>query len=273
MITMNNIGLNGRLGNQMFQYAALMGIAKKNDFEYGINFSNDYGLDLKDIPEDIYINQKILTLSRLFKLSAKDSEDKNYQTISEPYMHFCEDMFHIKDNSNLNGYFQTEKYFEHIKEDIRKEYKFPDNLIYSSKDFLKQMKNFEIVSVHFRRSDYLTLKHFYNTNLDDYYKEALKIFNNKKYKFLLFSDDIDFLHHNFSDKDRFYICDVRNQFLELTMMTMCDHNIIANSSFSWWGAWLNSNKNKKIIAPKKWFNDGYKDKDTKDIYCADWIKL
>jgi hypothetical protein len=270
---MNNIGLNGRLGNQMFQYAALMGIAKKNDFEYGINFSNDYGLDLKDIPEDIYINQKILTLSRLFKLSAQDSADKNYRTISEPYMHFCEDLFNITDNVNLHGYFQTEKYFEHIKEEVRNEYRFPEHLISSAKEFTKTMQGFELVSVHFRKSDYLNLKHFYNTDLDAYYEEAFKIFDSKKYKFLLFSDDIDFLYCNFSNKERFHICDAKNQFLELATMTICDHNIIANSSFSWWGAWLNPNINKKIIAPKRWFNEGYGDKDTKDIYCPGWIKL
>ena len=89
MITMNDIGLNGRLGNQMFQYAALLGIAKKNNFDYGINYSNDFNLDLEDIPQDIHMNQNILSLSRLFKLSAQDSSGKNFSTIVEPHFNFC----------------------------------------------------------------------------------------------------------------------------------------------------------------------------------------
>ena len=271
---MNDIGLNGRLGNQMFQYAALVGIAKKNDFEYGINYENDFNLNLSDIPEDIHINQKILTLSRLFKLSAKNSSKLNFPTIIEPYMHFCEDLFKVNDNINLHGYFQTEKYFIHIKDQILKEYSFPEEIKAKAKEYINNIrKDQEIVGVHFRRSDYLTLKQFYNTNLENYYKNAFDIFSDQKYVFLLFSDDLDFLKQNFSDKGKFKICDFKNQFLELSLMTMCDHNIIANSSFSWWGAWLNQNKNKKVIAPSVWFNDGYKDKNTKDIYCDRWIKI
>jgi hypothetical protein len=270
---MNDIGLNGRLGNQMFQYASLMGIAKKNNFEYGINYENDFNLDLSDIPEDIHINQKILTLSRLFKLSALNSNNLNYPTIIEPHMHFCEDLFKISDNTNLHGYFQTEKYFSHIKNQIINEYKFPNEIKEKAELYIKSIKDREVVGVHFRRSDYIALKDFYNTNLEDYYKKAFDIFSANKYIFLLFSDDLEFLHQNFSDKNNFKICDIKNQFIELSLMTMCDHNIIANSSFSWWGAWLNQNQNKKVIAPSVWFNHGYKDKDTKDIYCDGWIKL
>lgn len=270
---MNDIGLNGRLGNQMFQYAALIGIAKKNDFSYGINYSNDFDLNLKDIPEDIHVNQKILTLSRLFKLSAEDSADTNHPTIEEPYAHFCEDLFKISDNINLRGYFQTEKYFKHIEKDIRKEYSFPQDILDSANSYIRDIQQFDIVSVHFRRSDYLMLKNYYNTELDSYYNDAFKLFEDKKYKFILFSDDIDFLYSNFKNKDKFFICDIRNQFVELAMMTLCQHNIIANSSFSWWGAWLNDNRMKKVVAPAKWFNFGYKNKDTKDIYCPEWIKI
>lgn len=273
MITMNEIGLNGRLGNQMFQYAALLGIARKNNFKYGINYSNDFNLKLEDIPEDIHINQKILTLSRLFKLSAEDSSHINLPTIAEPHLHFCEELFQIKDNVNLHGYFQTEKYFNHIKKEIVLEYTFPEHLLAKAQVLLGPFLDKEIVSVHFRRSDYLNLKDYYNTDLDDYYKKAFQLFSGKKYTFLLFSDDLEYLIANFEGQNKFKICKAKNQFLELALMSLCHHNIIANSSFSWWGSWLNQNPNKKVIAPKDWFNFGYKQHDTKDIYCEGWIKI
>ena len=273
MITMNDIGLNGRLGNQMFQYAALLGIAKKNDFDYGINYSNDFNLELEEIPQEIHMNQKVLSLSRLFKLSAQDSSNKNFPTIVEPHFNFCKELFQINDNINLHGYFQTAKYFEHIKNDILKEYTFPDHIKEKAKRNIDAIKDKEIVGVHFRRSDYLILKDFYNTNLEDYYEKAFKLFSDKKYIFLLFSDDVNYLNENFNNKKNFKICDSGNQFVELAMMSICDHNIIANSSFSWWAAWLNQNKNKKVVAPAVWFNDSYKDKESKDIYCDGWIKL
>ena len=104
----------------------------------------------------------------------------------------------------------------------------------------------------------------------DYYEEALKEFDSNR-DVIIFSDDTDWCkEQKIFEDDRFAVAEGGNQFYDMCLMTMCDDFIIANSTFSWWGAWLGNRG--KVIAPKTWFGEGLKH-DTKDLYCENWIKL
>jgi hypothetical protein len=106
----------------------------------------------------------------------------------------------------------------------------------------------------------------------DYYFDAMTQFMDGDYCFLIFSDDIGYAKELFGQQENIVYVEGNDPAVDMCMMTMCDHNVIANSSFSWWGAWLNDNTNKKVVAPKRWFGPAYKGiHDTKDLYPQSWI--
>jgi hypothetical protein len=171
------------------------------------------------------------------------------------------------------GYFQTEKYFEHCSDLILGFFQF-------DKDIKKQAENnfpsfpvkLEYVSIHLRRGDYAGLQQFHPVMDADYYFDAMTQFMDGDYCFLIFSDDIQYAKELFGEQENIVYIEGNDPAVDMCMMTMCDHNVIANSSFSWWGAWLNDNTNKKVIAPKRWFGPAYKGvHDTKDLYPQSWI--
>jgi hypothetical protein len=107
----------------------------------------------------------------------------------------------------------------------------------------------------------------------EYYQQSINIFDDDTYQYFVFSDDINWCKEVFGENELIEYIDGNNQYVDLYLMTQCDHNIIGNSTFSWWGAWLNKNKNKKVIAPSIWFNPNRKDLNTKDMIPKDWIKI
>jgi len=127
-----------------------------------------------------------------------------------------------------------------------------------------------MVSVHVRRGDYLKLSDHHPACTLEYYDKAMSKFDGCK--FLIFSDDKKWCLENFN-KENCEISFNSDAVEDLQLMSLCDHHIIANSSFSWWGAWLGRNKDKKVIAPKEWFGPAKNDHNTKDLYCKDWIVL
>jgi hypothetical protein len=194
----------------------------------------------------------------------------------EPRVYFREETFAYQelphaDGLCLIGYFQSEKYFIDYKNEII-------NLFYISSDNIKTIENFfkflgcldkPITSVHVRRGDYLNNPDFHIPCSVEYYKQAMEEIGDSYFIFV--SDDMDWVRENFKSPNVIY-SDLNDEILDFTLMTHCDNNIIANSSFSWWGAYLNKNKNKKVIAPKKWFGPNGP-KDTQDIIPNDWILI
>lgn len=248
MISFNNIGYMGRLGNQMFQYAALKGIAKHKGYWYSIP-SNTSLSECFQIPQ---------TLS-----------NQNYQSVNEERFEFDEKFFNsCPDNVDIVGYFQSEKYFKHIEKEIRQDFTFHD-IIYNTCTHYRSniFSNEELISLHIRRTDYLTDSNFVCLSLD-YYINALKLLPNLHV--MIFSDDTDWCKEHFTE-DRFTISLSNNPHIDLCLMTMCDYHIISNSSFSWWGSWLA--KSKKTIAPQKWFTGNFFDWNTQDLYLSDWIVI
>jgi hypothetical protein len=257
------MGRRGRLGNQMFQYATLYSIAKRNNYEFGIPFSCRNA-------EDDY---RDLCLQDCFSsLTAKDSTGFTpVAQIQENTNLFIPEFFNVKDNIDLFGYFQTDKYFKHCRDDILKEFTFNNSIKEKCKN-LKQSLNNEVISIHMRFGDYEKFSDVYPRPTPEYYSSAFDMLP-KNATIVLFSDDLNKASLFFKQIGKnFKIFENLNKFEDMCLMTLCDYHIMANSSFSWWGAWLGNSK--KTIAPKAWYgNDSTAPKYWDDIYCEDWVIL
>ncbi len=253
MVTFKELGNLGRLGNQLFQIASTIGIANENKdeflfplWEYSKYFSNP-------IPQTNII----------------ELEKKDFHKIQEAFFSY----YHIITNRrsvDLNGYFQSEKYFENCKDIIKSHFVLKDRFL-KEIIYLDQIKNKETCSIHVRRGDYVNLKNIYTELLlENYYNEAISLFH-KDITFLIFSDDIQWCKENIKGKNIIFV-EGQKDIYDLILMSKCTHNIIANSSFSWWGAWLNENIDKKIIAPESWFASG-NNMPIKDLIPEKWTKI
>jgi hypothetical protein len=173
-----------------------------------------------------------------------------------------------KDKMVLNGYFQSEKYFSDYIPETKKLFnlseEYCDKVIKHNKSLPKK-----VTSVHVRRGDYLNNLEYHTPCDVDYFNKAIELIGDSY--FIFFSDDIEWVKENFKGKNFIY-SNNQNEIEDFTFMTQCDNNIISNSSFSWWAAYLNDNKEKKVIAPQKWFGPKGP-KDTQDIIPSEWIIL
>jgi hypothetical protein len=267
MITFNKLGNLGRLGNQMFQYASLRGIAANRRFDFCIPPKHVFG------EIDPNVKNSKTNIHTVFDLSKcnKVGNPILYERVEESGYHFDENIFNnCPDNVDLYGYFQSEKYFKHIEDEIRGDFTFHSDLLESCKEIVDgEMGSNESISLHVRRSDYLNLQSFHPTPPIEYYTEALEKF--PEVPVFIFSDDPDWcMQQKIFDGDRFLISKNTADF-DLCLMSMCKYHIIANSSFSWWGAWLSKSNN--VIAPKVWFGESLPDHDTSDLYCDGWERL
>lgn len=263
MIGYNHLGRNGRLGNQMFQYAALRGISAKHNYDFIIPDSNF---------EDEWNTHQLFDVFKLPNLKHKGFVEDNY--IQEKQYNYDQDLVDTcPDNVSLFGFFQTEKYFDHISDSIREDFTFHDEILNNSKEVLDEVDN--PISLHVRRTDYVEKSQDHPPCSLEYYEQALSYFDDDR-KVIIFSDDVSWCKKQSVFKpDRFLISETMDNKYDLCLMTLCSDYIIANSSFSWWGAWLSQNPNPKVIAPKKWFGEsGYTSvHNTEDIVPSRWIKI
>jgi hypothetical protein len=260
MIGFNSLGLLGRLGNQMFQYASLRGIATNCGYNICIPLSQN-----KNEWTDHQLNN-VFKMSTLNELNYQNI-DFNRPTIFESGFSFDEKLFNeCPDWVSIQGYFQTEKYFKHIRDELLKDFEFRDEILEPCEEMMSQFDT-NPISLHIRRTDYITNPNHTALGLD-YYEEALKQFGDSEV--LVFSDDPEWCNQQeLFSKDRFLIAEGNTNYIDLCLMTLCSGHIIANSSFSWWGAWLSNSK--KVVAPSGWFRGSDNEHlDTKDIYCEGW---
>jgi hypothetical protein len=259
VITFSKLGTYGdsRLGNQMFQYAAAKSAALNANCLFAIPIENQ-------------------TLSNCFDLECSyySLENKTHDIVVlskyiEETFHFEERFNSLTTNHDLEGYFQSEKYFSKCQNDIRKDFTFKKEVHDRAKYFIESSRSIAptLVSIHVRRGDYLWFQNFHPVCTLDYYKRAIDMFDDCT--FIIFSDDMEWSKRNLTGTSMVYST-LQNDAQDLCAMSLCDHHIIANSSFSWWGAWLNKNTAKQIVAPRNWFGIAYQDKDTCDLYCKDW---
>jgi len=209
-----------------------------------------------------------------FKLKAFAPDGNTFlQTVFSDY---DESLLQSPDYYYYNGYFQNEKYFRSQREDLLKCFSSEIPLDEKNRQVLDQIQETNSVSLHVRRGDYVTLEcanKFHGTCPLEYYKKAVKRIAKtvKNPHFFVFSDDIDWVNENLKTEYPLTIVDLNQGkgWLDLNLMKHCKHNIIANSSFSWWGAWLNQNPEKIVIAPKKWNTQNKRC----EIIPKEWVKL
>lgn len=279
------VRLQGGLGNQMFQAATGIALAKYHNTKLKLDLSflkkhnvttdtftaRYYELDIFDYKFDfadsrdlsVFFPNRTQILKRFNKKTGKSvilNDIKNTTSFFNKTLK----------NTYLNGYWQNQHFFLKHKEDVLNIFKFkePENLF--------NKKN--TVAVHIRRGDYLinkAAKDVLGVLPQDYYFNAFDFIFEKVSNsiFYIFSDDINWAKNNFKYKNiNFVFAENQNPCADLNQMSLCEHNIIANSSFSWWGAWLNRNPDKIVIAPQKWYADEEKNRKSK-IIPQNWIQL
>lgn len=272
---MHLVKLLGGLGNQMFQYAFAKTLEDKNVLFFGDYHKNNFRK-----VELGYFNCKVNYLPNiLYKLIKKFKKFKKYEDLRSGF--YNENIIENKNKESciFIGYFQTEKYFKHLRAELLQDFEPKQELDPQNSLIAKDIKNTNSVSIHIRRSDYLTEsnKKIYGDTDINYYKRAIKYISDRveNIKLFFFSDDMEWVKQTFSDlpfEKRFIDINTGDDsYKDLVLMKNCKHNIIPNSTFAWWGAWLNRNPNKIVIAPKIWFyNPNMVDK---DIIPEDWIRL
>jgi hypothetical protein len=263
MISFNKLGNMGRLGNQMFQYASTKGIATNRNFEYCVAPKSAFGVT------DFNVRNTGFNIYDCFpNLSSPQGITQN-TIFEERHFHFDEDLFNnCENNVDLCGYFQSAKYFQHIEKEIKKDFSFAPDVIAECKNAIGDK---EWISLHIRRGDFLNLELQHPITPLDFYKESLNNLDTNL-PVLIFSDDPNWCKEQdlFYD-DRFLVSETNHPFYDLCLMTICKYHIIANSSYSWWGAWLSDSK--QVFAPKVWFGVNYPTHNVKDLYCEGWAIL
>jgi hypothetical protein len=254
--------LVGGLGNQMFQYSVARSISIRTNTELYIDNAefkrytvHPYTLNNFNITENIW------------------HDTKHISTYKEKAFNYDESVKNINTDIRLMGYWQTERYFTDIRDVLLKDFTLKTPLTdIANTDILNKINKTNSVSVHFRRGDYINHENYVSLNMD-YYHTAIRQYDNPT--LFVFSDDIDWVKSNFnSEHETHYIDFNRGKgWNDLYLTSQCKHNIMANSSFSWWGSWLNTNKKKLVICPTQWFKGANLKFDTIDMIPKDWLRL
>jgi hypothetical protein len=251
--------LMGGLGNQLFQIATTTALALRNNdtacFDIDGHRIGLQGRNASEYLTNVYskiLNKKIES-SNVFNENGFDYREIEY-----------------KENLKIVGYFQSEKYFSDYKKEINELFQPNEDI----KTYILQkygnILDKNTCSIHIRHGDYLMFPNHHPPCSINYYNKAMEYFDNTL--FLIFSDDINWCKTIFKG-DNFIFIENELDYIDLYIMSMCKNNIMANSSFSWWGSWLNNNENKKIIVPSKWFGIAYSDMKTDDLYTNKMIKI
>jgi len=264
------IRIQGGLGNQLFQYAygRKMELSGKKVI-FDVSFFE--GFKAKgDIARNFKLNN--YNIETKAKFSNKNANSFCRRVLNKIMVRFI---------PKEDGFWQSEKYFKDIENDIRKEFTLKNQLSIACLDWQKKIQTTEnSVSLHIRRGDYVQdqkTNAFHGTCDMNYYQKALekvnKILQNKNIEIFVFSDDIVWAKENlkFPYTTHFVSSPDIQDYEELFLMSLCKHNIIANSTFSWWGAWLNQYQNKIVVGPKQWFAN--KTTEELDILPPEWIKI
>lgn len=272
---MISVKVSGGLGNQMFQYAIGRKLAEKNKTQLKLDISallnslpkknftfREFGLGAFQVKYKLNICSRLALLTGLknifFIINKVGLIFRNKirpVIIEKGQFNFEEKVLDLKDGSYLDGYWQNEKYFLEISDIIRQEFSLKNQLDVWASNWQKQIISVNSVAIHIRRGDYVNLGLSEICGLD-YYQRAIELIKSKieHPDFFIFSDDPKWVGDNFSGDNIHIVSSIENKSaaIEMHLMSACAHQIIANSSFSWWGAWLNKNINKIIIAPEMW---------------------
>lgn len=285
----------GGIGNQMFQYAAGRALSQKTSqlhlvdlsgfstykLHNGYELNRVFNVDVESA-DTKKINQLLGWKSNKFAMKVLRRRQFSWlrgeEFVVEPSLDYWPGLWDRKNNSYLFGYWQSELYFQKFEGIIRQDFSFRQPLIGKNLVLANEIENTSSISLHVRRGDYISdsaTRSIMDVCSIDYYRKAIKYIVEQVEApvFFIFSDDIawvkkeldikfpcTFVEHNRTEES----------YIDMQLMSLCRHNIIANSSFSWWGAWLNSNSQKIVVAPKRWFRR--EDKEL-SIVSKQWVRL
>lgn len=283
------VKLNGGLGNQMFQWALARMIEERMDIKtfldmsyFKTGYARPYQLDIFNFkPQFVKGEFEYFKLDVIWTFRKYLNKKKflGLSLYSEPHFHVDKEINLLTPNTYLEGFFQSEKYFKCVESQLREDFKFSAPLNDENRRTIAKIKDTNSVSVHIRRGDYVKKKRYQNLYADcslDYYRSGVEHIakSHPDPTLFVFSDDIKWVKENFKMP---YECVFvehntgKKSYEDMRLMSLCRHNIIANSSFSWWGAWLNNNQEKIVIAPKRWFND--EEIIQSDVIPDEWIRI
>lgn len=279
--------LQGGLGNQMFQYAAAYAIAKRLGCGLELDLSmfdvfgtrawcRSFALDIFALSENtIYTHNHHLSVRALPRVSSF-CRSHNHNRLGK-YVFAIDnhnEMVAVADKNILFGYFANNRIFMDCRDELLKEFSFKDQPNAANAALLQEMSSCESVAIHIRRGDYMSEAYkniFFHPSVQWYRDAMCEITRRiKQPLFYFFSDDIAWVKEQFADVKNAVFVDINygaDSYNDMRLMSICKHNIIANSTFSWWGAWLNPNPNKIVIAPGKY----YTREDLKETYLAQMI--
>ena len=281
------IEVAGGLGNQMFQYALYtkflsMGKEAKLDiFSYRNKDSMPFELDIfhlkyetdTEFARSLYVNERMRKITNKWRnLSGKEGRTVYNEKLDVGYQPEILNM----DEVYLSGYWQCEKYFLDMKEEIRKQFCFPKPQKKECLEMERRILETPSTAIHIRRGDYLLPENdakYGGICTINYYRKAMAYIRslNPKTEFYIFTNDYEWTRENICEENATIVtCNTgKDSFYDMYLMSLCQNNIIANSSFSWWAAWLNRHENKKVVSPHRWF----KHLDVSDAICEDWIRI
>ena len=298
MIGYDRLGTNGRFGNQLFQYAALRGIAAHHGYDFCIppddhptyaNYGMHHPFKLPHLKHQGFVNnnnspQAMYSYDNIKQLNSTPN-------VKESVYYFDEEMFNnFQDGTNLDGFCQTEKYFKNIEQEIREDFAFKDDILKPCNEFISTFEN--ILFLHVRRGDNVGREEYYRMMTFDYYKRALSHFDDDAYVLIMTDDPEWCSEQEFFDDDRFLLnADVprydhlclegdgthKNScvpYTDLCLMSLCNGAILSSSTLGWWGAWLQKGRTNPIIVPEHWYGPTLeKVNDCRDLYPEEWTVL
>ena len=290
------VKLIGGLGNQMFQYATAKSLAEKYSTIVKVDISSfesyklhryslhcfqlsEYLASSAEVEAILYGDNTAKKYANRFLSYFNASKIGSNSHVHEKDFRYDNNFVNYPNNIFLEGYWQSEKYFNRIADIIRRDFVVKYIPTKQNADYADLIDSTESVSVHVRRGDYATNKitnSIHGTCDLTYYESAIELIKSKigRPHLFLFSDDLEWAEKKIRPNLPITSIDCNNasrNYEDLRLMNRCKHNIIANSTFSWWGAWMNSNPNKIVIAPRKWFANGKYT--TQDLIPDDWIVM
>ncbi len=295
--------LKGGIGNQLFEYAAgrSLSLHLNTNFKIDKSYYDQKHYEREGKLNDFYHIPSFRDILTAFNITAPDASDREINQFHQhfvskvadrlkpnhlrkkyiqPHIGFDPNFFRIKGDTLIKGFFQSEKYFLAYADEVRKELSFKEDIRLRNRTISEKINACNSISVHIRRGDYVhhaVASAVLGALGEKYYGDAKIFLENKLQKsltYFVFSDDLDWVRTNLTMYENVHFIDKNDAMSdvdELYLMSQCKHNIIANSSFSWWGAWLNDNPDKIVIAPKKWFNNA--PKGTQDIVPEAWLRI
>lgn len=281
------IRVSGGLGNQMFQYALYQEMLHRgreakldlSSYEEKQNF-RQFELDLFGLDYEV---ASLRECARLGECSYSPADKLRRKLFGKRKSYYEEALdqgyqpeIFDRDPVYLDGYWQCEKYFKDIRRLLLEKFSFPQTLCVEGQKLLDKIRHTEAVSLHVRRGDYLDAKNFHvygDICTKAYYQNAIRWIrqNCENPVFYLFTNDTEWVKNEIWEPGMELIgpSEGKKDYEDMFLMSQCRHNIVANSSFSWWGAWLNQHGDKKVLAPRRWFHHYT----VSDAICEDWIRI